>query len=144
MSKNPEKSSVFNGWSFNPILLMEGLVMPLEVCLSPFDLKIFRRACFLCCGSPSKNSTLFSHNQLRTIAQRRKPRKKNFSNSAFSQNLILTFGLLSQFGHWRPPYDAEKSFMKSNLNYQTYTKSLQCWAIADEQALLLDGYLMTA
>ena len=40
------------------------------------DLKIFRRACTLCCGSPSKNSTLFSHNQLRTIAQRRKTRKK--------------------------------------------------------------------
>ena len=90
----------------------------------PLDLKIFQRACTLCCGSPSKNSTLFSHNQLRTIAQRRKPRKKNFSISAFSQNLILTFGLLSQFDQRRRPYNADKSFMKSSLNYQTYNLTL--------------------
>ena len=96
VKKNGKKSSdAFNGWSFNPIPLTGGgVVMPLEVGLSSLELKIFRRACTLCCGSPSKNSTLFSHNQLMTIVQRQKTRK-NFSNSAFSQNLILTFGLLS-------------------------------------------------
>ena len=109
----------------------------------PLDLIFFRRACTLCCGSPSKNSTLFSHNKQRTIAQRRKTRKKNFSKSAFSQNLILTFGLLSQFDQRRRwPNNADKSFMKLSLNYNTIlrwilNKTLQCWAIADESAYLM-------
>ena len=109
----------------------------------PLDLKFFRRACTLCCGSPSKNSTLFSHNQLRTIAQRRKTRKKLLklrfltkSDFDFRTSESVRSAAAAQWCR-QIFYEVKFELLDIQFNAECLKASLQCWAIADESAYLM-------